>query len=75
MKPDNDHTLRSCTRMILNCTKKNAFVFLKVGTVEKFQGKEFNAVLVSTVRSNPKLTVRKQQFTLGFVNNEKVRNA
>eukprot|EP00064_Thunnus_orientalis_P005544 superscaffoldBa00000547_g5558 len=42
-----------------------------VGSVEKFQGKEFNVILVSTVRSNPKLTAHKQRFTLGFVNNEK----
>ncbi|XP_070766761.1 putative helicase mov-10-B.1 [Enoplosus armatus] len=42
-----------------------------VGTVEQFQGKEFNVILVSTVRSNPKLTAHKQRFTLGFVGNEK----
>ncbi|XP_044065668.1 putative helicase mov-10-B.1 [Siniperca chuatsi] len=42
-----------------------------VGSVEQFQGKEFNVILVSTVRSNPKLTAHKQQFTLGFVDNEK----
>ncbi|XP_054464663.1 putative helicase mov-10-B.2 [Anoplopoma fimbria] len=42
-----------------------------VGSVEQFQGKEFNVTLVSTVRSNPKLTAPKQRFTIGFVDNEK----
>ncbi|XP_047426130.1 putative helicase mov-10-B.2 [Mugil cephalus] len=36
-----------------------------------FQGNEFNVILVSTVRSNPKMTAHKQRFTLGFVSNEK----
>ncbi|KAI4824099.1 hypothetical protein KUCAC02_012642 [Chaenocephalus aceratus] len=43
----------------------------KVGSVEKFQGKECNVILVSTVRSYPKLTAHKQQVTIGFVDNEK----
>ncbi|GAA6222732.1 putative helicase mov-10-B.1 [Lates japonicus] len=42
-----------------------------VGSVEQFQGKEFNVILVSAVRSNPKLTAQKQRFTLGFITNEK----
>ncbi|XP_040908395.1 putative helicase mov-10-B.1 [Toxotes jaculatrix] len=42
-----------------------------VGTVEQFQGKEFNVILVSTVRSNPTLTACDQRFTLGFVTDEK----
>lgn len=49
-------------------------MYSQVGSVEQFQGKEFNMILVSTVRSNPKLTAHNQQFTLGFVNNGKVRN-
>ncbi|XP_069562717.1 putative helicase mov-10-B.2 [Brachyistius frenatus] len=44
---------------------------ITVGTVEKFQGKEFNVILVSAVRSNPKLTEHDQRFTLGFVSDEK----
>ncbi|KAM3617817.1 uncharacterized protein V6R79_011507 [Siganus canaliculatus] len=44
---------------------------IMVGTVEKFQGKEFNAVLVSAVRSIPKVTAEKQRITLGFVDDEK----
>ncbi|KAK1898299.1 putative helicase mov-10-B.1 [Dissostichus eleginoides] len=43
----------------------------QVGSVEKFQGKECNVILVSTVRSYPKLTAHKQQVTIGFVDNEK----
>ncbi|XP_059188712.1 putative helicase mov-10-B.2 [Centropristis striata] len=42
-----------------------------VGSVEQFQGKEFNAILVSTVRSGPKMTANKPLFTLGFIDNEK----
>uniref|UniRef100_A0A671WFQ8 Mov10 RNA helicase n=1 Tax=Sparus aurata TaxID=8175 RepID=A0A671WFQ8_SPAAU len=38
--------------------------------VEQFQGKEFNVVILSTVRSFPKLTSHKQ-CTLGFIDNEK----
>lgn len=45
----------------------------QIGTVEKFQGKEFNVILLSTVRSMPKVTTKKQQFTLGFVDDKKVR--
>ncbi|XP_071332381.1 putative helicase mov-10-B.1 isoform X2 [Trachinotus anak] len=44
---------------------------IPVGSVEQFQGKEFNVILVSTARSNPKLTAHKERFTLGFVSNEK----
>ncbi|XP_077947389.1 putative helicase mov-10-B.2 [Gasterosteus aculeatus] len=42
-----------------------------VGSVEQFQGKEFNVTLVSTVRSMTKLTAANQKFTLGFVDNER----
>ncbi|XP_037629487.1 putative helicase mov-10-B.2 [Sebastes umbrosus] len=42
-----------------------------VGSVEQFQGKEYNVILLSTVRSNPKLTAQMQKCTLGFVDNEK----
>ncbi|XP_034000641.1 putative helicase mov-10-B.2 [Trematomus bernacchii] len=44
---------------------------IMVGSVEKFQGKECSVILVSTVRSYPKLTAHKQQVTIGFVDNEK----
>ncbi|XP_033943961.1 putative helicase mov-10-B.1 isoform X1 [Pseudochaenichthys georgianus] len=44
---------------------------IMVGSVEKFQGKECNVILVSTVRSYPKLTAHKQQVSIGFVDNEK----
>ncbi|CAK6951506.1 putative helicase mov-10-B.1 isoform X1 [Scomber scombrus] len=51
--------------------RKENLEHILVGSVEKFQSKEFNIILVSTVRSSPKLTAHKQQFTLGFVDNEK----
>ncbi|TNN84296.1 putative helicase mov-10-B.1 [Liparis tanakae] len=51
--------------------KKENLENVLVGTVENFQGREFNVSLVSTVRSNPKLTAPKQYFTIGFVNNVK----
>lgn len=51
-----------------------AFMFSQVGSVENFQGKEFNVTLVSTVRSTSKLTMQADQFTLGFVSNAKVKN-
>ncbi|XP_014907512.1 putative helicase mov-10-B.1 isoform X3 [Poecilia latipinna] len=42
-----------------------------VGTVEIFQGKESDVILMSTVRSNPSLTEPNQHFSLGFVKDEK----
>ncbi|XP_056278751.1 putative helicase mov-10-B.2 [Pseudoliparis swirei] len=51
--------------------KKENLENVLVGTVENFQGQEFNVSLVSTVRSNPKLTAPKQHFTIGFVNSVK----
>ncbi|CAJ1085149.1 putative helicase mov-10-B.1 [Xyrichtys novacula] len=42
-----------------------------VGTVEKFQGKESQVIIVSTVRSHRKMTEKDQRFTLGFIRNEK----
>ncbi|XP_071388139.1 putative helicase mov-10-B.1 [Centroberyx affinis] len=44
---------------------------ITIGSVEEFQGKESEVILVSTVRSNAKSTEQDQRFTLGFVNNEK----
>ncbi|XP_013857827.1 putative helicase mov-10-B.1 [Austrofundulus limnaeus] len=43
----------------------------QVGTVEAFQGKEFNVILLSTVRRNPKLTEYNENINLGFLSNEK----
>ncbi|KAI3357707.1 hypothetical protein L3Q82_016115 [Scortum barcoo] len=51
--------------------KKENLENILVGSVEKFQGKEFNVILLSTVRSNPKLTLCGQQITVGFLDNEK----
>uniref|UniRef100_UPI003AABEA36 putative helicase mov-10-B.1 n=1 Tax=Centroberyx gerrardi TaxID=166262 RepID=UPI003AABEA36 len=44
---------------------------ITIGSVEEFQGKESEVILVSTVRSNAKSIEQDQRFTLGFVNNEK----
>uniref|UniRef100_A0A8C4GF93 RNA helicase n=1 Tax=Dicentrarchus labrax TaxID=13489 RepID=A0A8C4GF93_DICLA len=51
--------------------KKENLENILVGSVEQFQGKEFNVILMSTVRSTPKLTAHKQRFTIGFLDNEK----
>ncbi|XP_073325870.1 putative helicase mov-10-B.1 [Pagrus major] len=50
--------------------KKENLENVMVGSVEQFQGQEFNVIILSTVRSFPKLTSHKG-WTLGFVDNEK----
>ncbi|KAM3858874.1 putative helicase mov-10-B.1 [Diretmus argenteus] len=45
---------------------------ITVGTVEEFQGKESQVILLSTVRSRPKGMIKKnQKISLGFVKNDK----
>ncbi|KAM3872355.1 putative helicase mov-10-B.1 [Diretmus argenteus] len=50
---------------------------IMVGTVEEFQGKESQVILLSTVRSRPKGMIKKnQKISLGFVKNDKpIRSA
>uniref|UniRef100_A0A3P9KNL3 RNA helicase n=1 Tax=Oryzias latipes TaxID=8090 RepID=A0A3P9KNL3_ORYLA len=43
---------------------------VEVGTVDKFQGKEFSVILMSTVRCFPKLK-HKQNFILGFIRDDR----
>ncbi|TKS77630.1 putative helicase mov-10-B.2 [Collichthys lucidus] len=52
--------------------KKENLKNVLVGSVEQFQGREYTVILMSTVRSAPKLTSQNQRFTLGFVDNEKI---
>ncbi|XP_041654672.1 putative helicase mov-10-B.1 [Cheilinus undulatus] len=44
---------------------------IMVGTVERFQGKEAQVILMSAVRSIPKLTDPKQRYSIGFVDSGK----
>lgn len=47
----------TCLREILELNLTNlSFMFSYVGSVDQFQGEEFNVILMSTVRSNTKLT-------------------
>lgn len=72
----NRHDVRIlCMLKMLDVNNRQyTFLFIsQIGTVEKFQGKEFNVILLSSVRSMPKVTTKKQQFTLGFVDDKKVR--
>lgn len=41
----------------------------KVGTVEEFQGQEFNVILLSTVRSDENLRNYDLKYKLGFISN------
>ncbi|EFA01219.2 RNA helicase Mov10l1 [Tribolium castaneum] len=54
-------------KQLLELFKEADFDFPKVGTVEEFQGQEFNVIILSTVRSNKKHVASDLKYTMGFV--------
>uniref|UniRef100_A0AAQ4NWJ7 RNA helicase n=1 Tax=Gasterosteus aculeatus aculeatus TaxID=481459 RepID=A0AAQ4NWJ7_GASAC len=77
IEPNNIGIIVPYRKQVEKINKRTALIKLasiyssQVGSVEQFQGKEFNVTLVSTVRSMTKLTAANQKFTLGFVDNER----
>lgn len=55
-------------------TNFSKFDSVKVGTVEEFQGQERKIILVSLVRTNPKMYTYDEKNNIGFMTNEKRLN-
>jgi RNA helicase armi len=62
------------TKQLIELFKEAEFNLPKIGTVEEFQGQEFNVIILSTVRSNKKYLASDIKYTMGFISSPRRLN-
>ncbi|RZC38422.1 helicase Mov10l1 [Asbolus verrucosus] len=62
------------TKQLLDLFREAEFNIPKIGTVEEFQGQEYNVIIVSTVRSNKKYLAADKKYTIGFISSPRRLN-